>query len=139
MPQESSSSYDGLEQVRRRFDEFRSANRVRSRFPETLWIAAAELANRNGVNATARALGLAAPSLRKWVETSGGPRKAKSLTAKQGGYAAPAFVEFLAPAAGAVTNCNVEVESPHGGKLRLELKAVTTTELASLIRAFVGR
>jgi hypothetical protein len=30
------------------------------------------------------------------------------------------------------------VESVQGGKLRLELKAVATTELASLIRAFVN-
>ena len=53
--------------------------------------------------------------------------------------APPTFMEFVAPGAKAVTNCTVEVESTQGGKLRLELKAVATTELANLIRAFVGR
>jgi hypothetical protein len=46
-------------------------------------------------------------------------------------------VELLTPTSGAVTNCTVEV-STQGGKLRLELKAVATTELVNLIRAFVG-
>ena len=50
----------------------------------------------------------------------------------------PTFMEFVAPGAKAVTNCTVEVESLQGGKLRLELKAVATTELANLIRAFVS-
>jgi hypothetical protein len=47
-------------------------------------------------------------------------------------------VELLTPLSAAVTNCSVEVESVQGGKLRLELKAVATTELVNLIRAFVG-
>jgi hypothetical protein len=47
-------------------------------------------------------------------------------------------MEFEAPGAKAVTNCTVEMESVQGGKLRLKLKAVATTQLASLIRAFVS-
>ena len=50
--------------------------------------------------------------------------------------AVPAFVELLASGAGAATSCLVEVESRQGGKLRLELKAIGTSELAELIRAF---
>jgi len=45
-------------------------------------------------------------------------------------------MKFVAPGAKAVTNCAVEVESAQGDKVRLELKAVATTELASLIHAF---
>ena len=139
MAHEPSNRDDEIEQVRRRFEEFRTANPSRTRFPEALWMAAAELATRHGVNATARVLRLAVPSLRKWVENRGGAQNAKRVEAKQRAAALPAFVEFLAPASGAVANCSVEVESPQGGKLRLELKVVATTELASLIRAFVGR
>jgi hypothetical protein len=47
-------------------------------------------------------------------------------------------VELLAAGSGGVTSCLVEVKSPQGGKLRLELKAIATRELASLIRAFGG-
>ena len=137
MAHEPSNGYHEIEQVRRRFEEFRIANPVRTRFPEALWMAAAELATRHGVNATARVLRLAVPSLRKWVENRGA-ENAKRVEAKPRGADLPAFVEFLAPATGAVANCSVEVESPQGGKLRLELKVIATTELASLIRAFVG-
>jgi hypothetical protein len=49
------------------------------------------------------------------------------------------FLEFLAPGAKPVTNCSVEVESARGGKLRLELKSIATTELLDLIRAFVSQ
>ncbi|HZQ56124.1 MAG TPA: IS66 family transposase [Bryobacteraceae bacterium] len=49
---------DELEQLRRRFEEFRNTQPVRSRLPEALWIAAAELAKRYGVHPTARTLRL---------------------------------------------------------------------------------
>jgi hypothetical protein len=132
MVQEASTAPDDVQQLRRRFDEFRSTQASRSRLPETLWAAAAELAKRYGVNPTARALRLDYTGLRKRVENPDRPKP------KKGGAPPPAFVELLTPVSGAVTNCSVEVESVQGGKLRLELKAVATTERANLIRAFVG-
>jgi hypothetical protein len=50
----------------------------------------------------------------------------------------PAFVELLAQTTGAAASCLVEVESPQGAKLRLELKAIQTSALAELIRAFAA-
>jgi hypothetical protein len=47
-------------------------------------------------------------------------------------------VELLAEATGAAASCLVEVESPQGAKLRLELKAIQTSALAELIRAFAA-
>jgi hypothetical protein len=49
----------------------------------------------------------------------------------------PSFVELLASGSGTATSCLVEVESPKGGKLRLEWKGMGSSELAELIRAFV--
>ena len=62
---------------------------------------------------------------------------------RQVGSGAPAFVELLAQTAGATfdrseTSCLVEVESPQGAKLRLEVKAIGTSALAELIRAFAA-
>jgi hypothetical protein len=45
-------------------------------------------------------------------------------------------MELLAETTGATTSCLLEVESPSGGKLRLELKAIATRQLGELIRAF---
>jgi hypothetical protein len=124
---------EDLEQLRRRFEEFRNTRPGHARLPEALWAAAAELAKRYGVNPTARALRLEYGGLRKRVENQGRHLKRKRAPSTP----PPSFMEFVAPGAKAVTNCTVEVESAQGGKLRLELKAVATTELVSLIRAFV--
>jgi len=124
---------DDLEQLRRRFEEFRNTQPAHSRLPEGLWAAAAELAKRYGVNPTARALRLDYTALKRRTEERGRHKVKRKVAAL------PTFMEFVAPGAKAVTNCTVEVESAQGSKLRLELKAVATTELAGLIRAFVSQ
>lgn len=131
MAQEGSGVAEELEQLRRRFEEFRNMHSGHSRLPEPLWTAAAELARRHGVNPTARALRLDYTALKRRTE-EGVQHKTKRRVA-----APPTFMEFVAPGAKPVTNCTVEVESARGGKLRLDLKAVATTELVNLIRAFV--
>jgi hypothetical protein len=50
----------------------------------------------------------------------------------------PTFIELIGAMPGGLTSCLVEMESAQGGKLRLDLKAIATTELAGLIRAFMG-
>jgi hypothetical protein len=132
MALEATDVQNDLEQLRRRFEEFRNTQPVRSRLPESLWAAAAELAKRHGVNPTARALRLDYTGLRKRVKNQDRPKRKRSTAVP------PTFMEFVAPGAKAVTNCTVEVESAEGGKLRLELKAVATSEVANLIRAFVS-
>jgi hypothetical protein len=138
MAQETARYREDVEQVRRRFAEWRGTHTVRSRLPEELWAAAAELVQRDGIDATARSLDVDKPSLRKWAERlqpRRQPRPRRSLP-KRRANAMPAFVELLASGSCTATSCLVEVESPRGGKLRLELKAIATSQLAELIRAF---
>jgi hypothetical protein len=133
MPSDAAELQGDLEGLRRRFEEFRNTQPTRARLPESLWAAAAELAKRNGVNPTARALRLDYAGLRRRVKNQNQPKRKRAATV------APTFMEFVAPGAKAVTNCTVEVESAQGGKLHLELKAVPITELANLIHTFVSR
>jgi hypothetical protein len=139
MAQETVLYRDDVEQVRRRWTEWRSTHAVRSRLPEELWAAAVELVQRDGIDTTARALDVDKPSLRKWATrlnpTPSQPARRKSQ-AMQRANALPAFVELLASGSGTATSCMVEVESPRGAKLRLELKGIQASELAELIRAF---
>jgi hypothetical protein len=164
MAQETALYRDDVEQVRRRWAEWRSTHAVRSRLPEELWAAAVELVQRDGIDATARALDVDKPSLRKWTDRlqpqrhprprrSSERQRANALPAhlssasgrlllgtstrdlSKGG---PAFVELLASGSGTGTSCLVEVESPRGAKLRLELKGIQASELAELIRAFAA-
>jgi hypothetical protein len=132
---------EDMEQLRQRFEEFRGTHAVRSRLPEELWAAAAKLARRDGIEATAQALDVDRPSLQKWTnrfEPAAKPRKPKRQRQARREPAAAAFVELLAGTTGAAASCLVEVESPRGAKLRLELKAIPTSALAELIRAFAA-
>ena len=139
MAEETALYRDDVEQVRRRFAEWRSTHAVRSRLPEELWAAAAELVQRDGIDATARALDVDKPSLRKWAGRLNPARPQPARRKSQPKPRAndlPAFVELLTSSSGAAASCLVEVESPQGAKLRLDLKGVPTSELAKLIRVF---
>jgi hypothetical protein len=141
MAQETALYRDDVEQVRRRWAEWRSTHAVRSRLPEELWAAAVELVQRDGIDATARALDVDKPSLRKWAgrlnPARPQPARRKSQP-KQKANDLPAFVELLASGSGTARSCMVEVESPRGAKLRLELKGIQASELAELIRVFAA-
>jgi hypothetical protein len=143
MTHEAASNREDVEHLRRRFEEFRRTHPVRSRLPEELWAAAAKLARRDGIEAVSLALDVDRPSLRKWTNrfeprTEAKRRKPRRQRQPRSEPAAPAFVELLAGNTGATASCLVEVESPRGAKLRLELKAIPTGDLAELIRAFAA-
>ena len=149
MTQGLASHREDVEQLGRRFAEFRNTHPVRSRLPEELWAAAAKLARRDGIEATARVLDVDRPSLQKWTdrfEPGVQVRARRPRRQRRAGRtvnAAPAFVELLAQTAGATfdrgeTSCLVEVESPQGAKLRLELKGIQTSQLAEPIRALAA-
>jgi hypothetical protein len=134
------SSFDDVEELRRRLEEFRSQHQSRTRLPEELWRAAAEIAGRRGMNLVCRCLRLDTNSLKKWMgkEVNGSRptharRKRSSLTPTA------TFMELLAPTSGIAASCIVEVESQRGGKLRLELKGIATSEIAQLIHSFAGQ
>ena len=142
MTSEAAAYRTDREQLRQRFAEFRRTHAARSRLPGELWAAAAKLARRDGITATARALGVDRPSMQKWTDRLEPRTSGKARTSEQpqprGEAGAPAFVELLAGGAGASNRCLVEVESQRGGKLRLELQGIDTSQLAELIRAFVA-
>src|SRR5262245_35539035 len=142
MRKEAASAGTDVEHWATRCREVRKTHAARSRLPRELWAAAAKLARRDGIAATARVLGVDRPSLQKWTDrleprTSATARNAARRRGP-GERGAPAFVELLAASTGTATGCVVEVESPSGGKLRLELKTITASQLAELMRAFAA-
>lgn len=135
MAQEAADGTGDLEQLKRRFEEFRSMQTSRGRLPDVLWKEAAEAARRCGLNPTAQALRLDYGRLKKRMTTT-----AERVKRKKEERRAPSFVELIgAPPSGGTTDCRVEVESDRGAKLRIELKAIATSEVAGLIRAFIGQ
>ena len=74
------SGFDDVEELRKRFEEFRSQHQRRTRLPEELWRAAAEIAGRRGMNLVSRCLRLDSNSLKKWMGKGvGEPRLGRSM------------------------------------------------------------
>ena len=143
MTQAAASNREDVEQLRRRFEEFRRTHAVRSRLPEELWAAAAKLARRDGIEATARVLDVDRPSLQKWTNrfeprAEATPRKPRRQRQSRREPAAAAFVELLAGNTGQRRVVWWKWNRREVRKLRLELKAIPTSELAELIRAFAA-
>jgi len=134
------SGFEDVEELRKRFEEFRNRHETRTRLPEELWRAAAEIAERRGMNLVCRYLRLDANSLKKWMGRGGvsGPRRKYTRRKHSAVAPAAAFAELLTPASRVAASCIVEVESQRGGKLRLELKGIATSEISQLIHSFAG-
>ena len=131
MTQAAPESREDLEQLRLRFEEFRGTRTKRTRLPETLWQEAAKAARRFGVNTVAHELHLDWSKLKRKMLKQDQPKVSRNKTP-------PTFIELIGATPGGLTSCLVEMESAQGGKLRLDLKAIATSELAGLIRAFMG-
>jgi anti-sigma factor RsiW len=111
-----------IEEVRARFEQWRQTRQRKTRIPEELWSAAAEVARREGVSRTAAALGLDGAKLKRRM--LGSAAKAP----------APAFVELIASAAApgrARPEYTIELEG-RNGKLRIHCSGATASELAEL-------
>jgi hypothetical protein len=131
MTQAVTSDREDLEQLRRRFEEFRGAQTGRVRLPEAQWQDAGRAAARYGVNVVAHELHLDYSKLKREMSKQDQPKVSRKK------IQAPMFVELIGAAPSGMTSCLVETESAQGGKLRLDLKAIATAELAGLIRAFM--
>ena len=114
-----------LEEAKGRFEEWRSNRRGKARIPAELWSAAVEVARKEGINRTARELHVAWDDLKRRMENTGEVRRQPGL---------PAFVELVAPQTQSVPECTLEMEGRRG-KLRIQLKGASASDLAVLSRA----
>jgi hypothetical protein len=108
-------------------DQFRSAQPRRTKLPESLWHAAVELARQHGVYSVAHPLRLDYMGLKKRL---GGASSLRRKATK------PAFVELIAPHPATLEECVIEFESSSGSKMRIQWKASTPPDWASLLRAW---
>jgi hypothetical protein len=113
---------EAILQLQRQLDQFRSTQPRRTKLPESLWQAAVELARQYGVYPVAHPLRLDYMGLKKRLGVPIIRRKATK----------PEFVELIAPQQEYV----VEFESPRGNKMRVQWKASTAHDWATLLRAW---
>jgi hypothetical protein len=113
-----------MQRVCRRFELWRKSHRGRLPIPERLWASAAAVAREHGVFRTAKVLRLEYGKLKRLAEAADrSPQPTPT-----------AFLELMPQGVGA-PDCLIELESPRG-KMRIQWKGVTVSDLAGLIRVW---
>lgn len=118
---------DATEELRGQLAAWRKSHKAPTPIPEELWAQAARLAAQHGICKTARVLHLDYAALKRRVNLPT-PTPASGAT----------FIELLAPVAGNITECALEVETTRGARLRVVMKNIAPAGLASIIRDFAG-
>ena len=115
----------GMQRICRRFDRWRRSHRGRLPIPEGLWASAAAVAREHGVFRTAKVLRLEYGKLKRMAEAADGTLQPTTPTA---------FLELMAQGISA-PDCVIELEGPRG-KMRIQWKGATASDLAGLIRVW---
>jgi hypothetical protein len=110
-----------IEQIQKRLEAWRKTHKKRTRIPNRLWNEAVKVAGQNGLYKTARALRLDYNALKKRLHA-----------VADGNKITQAFVELIPAASSPISECLVELESPHGEKMRIHLKGTALPDLAAM-------
>src|SRR5450755_4365421 len=124
MSREKTAVPDDLLQLSQRLEEWRNANPPRTRLPEAMWEAAAEMAERHGLHCTTKALRMDYTRLKKRLAPAAQPPQS----------APPQFLELLASPITGAAECVVELESP-AGRMRVSIKGAAL-DWAGLLHAW---
>lgn len=114
-----------LAEVKRGFDQWRRSGQRGRGIPEALWRMAVKVAVRQGVQATARRLGLNSTRLQAQVRRFAPTQAAEDQSG---------FVELRWPGGAPLPECLLEAEDHSGRKLRIHLKGAATAQAAALGR-----
>ena len=114
--------------LQRQLEDFRSAQPMRTKLPESLWQAAVELAQQYGIYPVAHPLRLDYMGLKKRLGEISPPDRQKA--------AAPSFVELVAAQPATLEACVIEFESVRGAKMRIHWKATTPPDWTNLLQAW---
>jgi hypothetical protein len=118
---------EGIIQLQRQLEQFRSTHPLRTKLPEAIWLSAVELAREHGVNSVAHPLRLDYAGLKRRLSGTSSIRRKKSK---------PAFVELVAAAPSRLEECVIELESSGGSKMRIQWKTPGAPDWTSLLRAW---
>jgi len=105
-----------LEAVRHQFEAWRKRRHCRSRIPEDLWEAAADLCQEHSLCEVSRGLRLNYSDLKHHVQ------KSKDRGLAVGQHPDLGFVRLDLAGAIAVPECLVEMEAPNGARMRMSFK-----------------
>ena len=117
---------EAIVQLQVRLDQWRSAQKGRTKLPESFWLAAIDLAKQYGVFRTAHTLRLDYTRLKQRLsDTADARRKPPQV----------AFVELMAHPAD-LQECVIEFESAGKAKMRIQCKSSVPPDWKELFRAW---
>jgi hypothetical protein len=130
MPKQTTPVSESITELQAQLEQFRSTHPLRTKLPESVWQAAAELARCHGIYVVAHSLRLDYCTLKKHVTGSpeSSSRRRKKPQAK--------FVELIGAARERVDEYLIEFESAHGRKLRIHCKTNTPPDWPALLRGW---
>ena len=131
MRRKSSALPSDLQSACKRFENWRSSRRNRSRIPEALWDMAVPVAKVHGVYHVAKTLRLNYEGLKRRVDAAKHP-------SPQAENRIP-FVEVELGRPFSPTECTIELEACNGTKMTIRLKGSDSVDVIALSNAFLGR
>jgi hypothetical protein len=123
--QRSAKIPEAILHLQQQLDQWRAAQKGRTKLPESFWQAAVDLAKQYGVFRTAQPLRLDYTRLKQRL--SGAARQQESPQ--------PAFVELVRPPA-ELEGCVIEFESAQAAKMRVKWKSNVPSDWTNLLRAW---
>ncbi len=124
--QRSAKIPEAILHLQQQLDQWRGAQKGRTKLPESFWQAAVDLAKQYGVFRTAQPLRLDYTRLKQRL--SGPVPRRKSPR--------PAFVELVRPQPAEMEEFVIEFESAQGGKMRVQWRSNTPPDWTNLLRAW---
>ena len=118
---------EAITQLRRRLEEFRSAQPVRTKLPESLWEGGGPVGSPARYLCRGHPLRLDYTRLKQRLGGDPSQRRKPEL---------PAFVELIGSNAATLPKCVIEFESARGGKMHVQWKAAVPPDWASLLHAW---
>jgi hypothetical protein len=117
-----------IEEIRRRFEEWRRSRKHGARIPEALWISAVKLAKKYRPARIAHEFGLDYDGLKRRLKIAKQHSTSEPQTQR-------GFIELLPFAPSSHCECTIEIEDRRGTKMKLELKGASAGEVAAVSRA----
>ena len=124
--QRSAKTPEAILHLQQQLDQWRGAQKGRTKLPESFWQAAVDLAKQYGVFRTAQPLRLDYTRLKQRL--SGAAQRQESPR--------PAFVELVRPQPAEMEEFVIEFESAQGGKMRVQWRSNTPPDWTNLLRAW---
>jgi hypothetical protein len=121
----ASQDIQRLEQLKKRFVNWRRTRKAKTAIPSRLWNSAAKMAMHCGLSRTAKALGLNYYDLKKRIDACAAALSSSAT-----------FIELSPAVVGSMPEYIIECEDENGAKMRIQIKGANAPDLNAIAATF---